>query len=213
MKKSQTQRSGSSQKRASRSSASRATPASRGAGKSKPPAAQRDAIALLEADHVEARTLLEQLSESRESAPARRQTILAKVARALWTHMAIEEDIFYPAFDEAGRSADDEVRGLEAHAEHQSAKDVLEKLERCDPATTEFRALAKVLYDLVDHHAEEEEGEMFPRAKTLLGKERLMELGAELESAKKQRMNGAAARTDAPSSRSRANDAPMLDMH
>jgi hemerythrin-like domain-containing protein len=151
-----------------------------------------DAITLLKKDHAEARKLLKQLSTSRESAAARRAGILRKVAAALWTHMQIEEAIFYPAFDAAGKTSDDEVRGIEAHEEHGAAKTALRKLEKCDPSTTEFRALAKVLYDLVDHHADEEEDEMFPRARKLFGAARLDELGEELARAKKARMNGGA---------------------
>jgi hemerythrin-like domain-containing protein len=150
-----------------------------------------DAITLLKKDHVEARKLLKQLSESRESAGERRRATLTKVAAALWVHMEIEESIFYPAFEVAGKTSDDEVRGIEAREEHGAAKTALRKLERCDPSTTEFRAMAKIVYDLIDHHAEEEEGEMFPRAKKLLGKERLAELGQTLASAKKQLMDGA----------------------
>lgn len=50
-----------------------------------------------------------------------------------------------------------------------------------DLTLSEIVAPAKVLKDLILHHAEEEEKEMFPRATKILGKERLKELGAELE--------------------------------
>jgi hemerythrin-like domain-containing protein len=152
---------------------------------------QVDALTLLKNDHAEARKLLEQLASFRESAIERRLATLAKVADALWTHMRIEETIFYPAFEEAGKTSDDAVRSCEAWEEHASAKDALRKLERCDPSTTHFRALAKVVYDLIDHHAEEEESEMFPRARKLLSRERLVSLGAELEAAKTKPTNGA----------------------
>jgi hypothetical protein len=44
--------------------------------------------------------------------------------------------------------------------------------------------VAKVLKDLVEHHAEEEETEMFPRAKKLMDRDELLRLGAEMASAK-----------------------------
>ena len=145
-----------------------------------------DAIALLEADHVEARALLTQLKESTERAVEKRIKVLAKVAPALWIHMQIEEEIFYPAFEAAKRSSDDEVRGIEARAEHDAAKTALSRLETCDPATTEFRAMAKVVFDLIDHHAGEEEDEMFPRARKLLGADALRALGQQLRAAKEE---------------------------
>ncbi len=145
-----------------------------------------DAIALLEADHAEARALLTQLEQSTERAVEKRTKLLAKVAPALWIHMRIEEEIFYPAFEAAKRSSDDEVRGIEALAEHGAAKTALTRLEACDPATTEFRAMAKVVFDLIDHHAGEEEDEMFPRARKLLGAEALRAIGQQLRAAKEE---------------------------
>ena len=154
--------------------------------KSKPARDEVDAISLLEADHREARELLSALSESTERAVQTRATKLQKLAPALWVHMQIEEEIFYPAFFEARKKNDDEMHFYEARAEHQGAKAALAKLERADPATPRFRALAKVVNDLIDHHATEEEEEMFPRAKELLGKDQLRELGVQLAHRKEE---------------------------
>jgi hemerythrin-like domain-containing protein len=148
----------------------------------------RDATALLQEDHAEARKLLSALVESTERATHTRESTLAKVAPALWVHMQIEEEIFYPAFARLSKNADDEVAVYEAHAEHQGAKAALAKLERADVATPRFRALAKVVNDLIEHHASEEENEMFPRARELLGEERLMDLGAQLSARKEELM-------------------------
>ena len=61
---------------------------------------------------------------------------------------------------------------------------VLPELKSADPASETFAAKAKVLKDLVEHHAEEEETEMFPRARKLLGRGELVRLGEELAQAK-----------------------------
>jgi hemerythrin-like domain-containing protein len=160
----------------------------------------KDAIAVLQEDHAEARSMLKELSESSERAAAKRGKILAEVGPALWVHMQIEEEIFYPAFEAVLKTPDDEVKSFEARAEHRSAKAALTKLESCDPSTTEFRAMAKVVHDLVDHHATEEEEEMFPRVKKLLGKEELTSLGQKLMRAKEQLLeSGSFRRGDAPS--------------
>jgi hemerythrin-like domain-containing protein len=146
----------------------------------------RDAIAILTRDHEEARTLLRELSESPERAAGKRGKILAQVGPALWVHMQIEEEIYYPAFEAAQRTADDEVQSFEARAAHATAKAALTRLESCDLGSTELRAMAKVVHDLIDHHAEEEESEMFPRARKLLGAEELMALGEQLAAKKEQ---------------------------
>ncbi|MBN8609093.1 MAG: hemerythrin domain-containing protein [Deltaproteobacteria bacterium] len=140
-------------------------------------ATPKDAIAMLKVEHAEARDALRELKESTERATAKREKILAKVAPALWVHMQIEEEIFYPAFEEALKTSDDEVKSIEARAEHQSAKAALSALEAADAGSTEFRAYAKVVFDLVDHHASEEEDEMFPRVRKLIGKDELVALG------------------------------------
>ena len=53
------------------------------------------------------------------------------------------------------------------------------------PSSLEFAGRAKVLKELLEHHIEEEEKEMFPKASKLLGKQKLIELGAEMEALKK----------------------------
>jgi len=151
---------------------------------SKKPA--KDALSLLTQEHTEAREALEKLSESTERAVVTRKETLAEVGPALWIHMQIEEDIFYPAFERAMKKHDDEVMSLEARAEHQAAKTALARLEGCELDSTEFRAMAKVVNDLVHHHASEEEKEMFPRARKLMNQEELAELGAQMAAAKEK---------------------------
>ncbi len=140
----------------------------------------KDAIALLEEGHAEARALLKMLSESSERAIQKRERVLAKAGTALWVQMQIEEEIFYAAFEGALSNADDEVRAFEARAEHESAKAALRRLEGCDPGSTQFRAMAKVVYDLLDHHATEDEHETFPRVRRLFSAKELQGLGARM---------------------------------
>ncbi len=162
----------------------------------KTPKKAKDAIALLEAEHTEARAALEKLSESTERAIVTRKETLAEVGPALWIHMQIEEDIFYPAFERAMKKHDDEVMSFEARAEHQAAKAALARLEGCALDSTEFRAMAKVVNDLVDHHASEEEDEMFPRARKLMSKDELLELGQKMQAAKDRLMTSGNYRRD-----------------
>ena len=61
---------------------------------------------------------------------------------------------------------------------------VLPELKGADPGTEVFAAKAKVLKDLVEHHAKEEETEMFPRARKLMNREELVRLGEQLAQAK-----------------------------
>ena len=61
---------------------------------------------------------------------------------------------------------------------------VLPDLVGTDPSSEKFSGRAKVLKELVEHHADEEEKEMFPRARKLLSRDELARLGEQLEARK-----------------------------
>jgi hemerythrin superfamily protein len=145
---------------------------------------EKDAISLLKADHQKVRALLAELTESSERATGKREELLAEIERELKIHTTIEEQIFYPAFRDAAKKADDRRLFFEAVEEHHVVDTVLAELKETDIGSEPFAAKAKVLKDLVEHHAEEEETEMFPRARKLLGREELARLGEELAQVK-----------------------------
>lgn len=70
-----------------------------------------------------------------------------------------------------------------AYEEHALVKNVIEGLERLDPAQEEYEAKLRVLMDLVQHHVDEEEGTMFKIAHKFFTKEELEELGNRLSQA------------------------------
>src|SRR5215475_9110624 len=152
--------------------------------------AEKDAITLLKVDHQKVRALLGELTESSERATTKREELLAEIERELKIHTTIEEQIFYPAFRDAAEKANDWKLYFEAVEEHHVVDTVLSELKSTDLASETFAAKAKVLKDLVEHHAEEEETEMFPRARKLLGREGLVRLGEELASARVSLTNG-----------------------
>ena len=146
-----------------------------------------DAIQLLKADHKEMRALLGELESTTARGIKKRERLIAEISAKLKAHTTIEEEIFYPAFKNAGAKSDDDKMYFEALEEHRAAGDlVLPDLLKTDPASEKFSGRAKVLKELVEHHADEEEKEMFPRAKKLLDKERLVELGRRLEQRKNE---------------------------
>jgi hemerythrin superfamily protein len=146
-----------------------------------------DAISLLTEDHRKVRKLLDDLSKTTNRAAKKRADLLAKIAAELEAHTAIEEEIFYPAFKEAGQKSDDDKMFFEAMEEHRAAGElVLPDLLKTDVGSEQFGGRAKVLKELVEHHADEEEKQMFPRARKLLGKQALKDLRDELEARKKE---------------------------
>jgi len=118
--------------------------------------------------------------------PKKRAELLHKIQVSLKAHTTIEEEIFYPAFKEAGKK-DEAKMYYEALEEHRAAEDlVLPDLLKTEEGSEVFSGRAKVLKELIEHHAEEEEKEMFKDAKALMSKQQLNELGAKMEQRKQE---------------------------
>ncbi len=145
-----------------------------------------DAIRLLKADHVKVRELLTELADTTTRAVKKRTELLGQIRVNLKAHTMIEEEIFYPAFKKAGDKQEAKMY-FEALEEHRAAGDlVLPDLLDTPPDSDQFSGRAKVLKELVEHHVEEEETEMFKDAKKLLSKEQLAELGERMEQRKNE---------------------------
>lgn len=162
-------------------------------------AAQTDAISLLKADHEKVRGLLSQLEKSTEKGAKKREELLSKIAEEVTIHTTIEEEIFYPSYRDAVAKKEDRKLYQEAIEEHHVVDLVMPEIEETDPASEVFAAKAKVLKEIIEHHAEEEEKEMFPRARKVMDAAELRELGQKMEARKAELMGeggGAAGRQE-----------------
>ncbi|MEA2414218.1 MAG: hypothetical protein QOI58_875 [Thermoanaerobaculia bacterium] len=145
-----------------------------------------DAIALLKEDHKKVKGLFADLEKSSMRGGPRAQKLVAQIDKELTIHTTIEEEIFYPAFRDAVRSKDDKKMYFEAKEEHHVVKLVLPEVKEGGMAVEEFAAKCKVLKELVEHHADEEEKEMFPEARKALSRPELQELGDRMAARKKE---------------------------
>jgi hemerythrin superfamily protein len=149
-----------------------------------------NAIELLKADHEKVRGLFEELTNTTSRAEKTRMQLLEKLRLELDVHTTIEEEIFYPAFREAAENAEDKEMIFEALEEHRAASElVLPDLLETEVASEQFGGRAKVLKEMVEHHAEEEEKEMFKRARALMEREQLEELGERMAARKQELMS------------------------
>jgi hemerythrin-like domain-containing protein len=145
-----------------------------------------NAIELLKADHKKVKDILSQLSESTDRASKKRAELVAKLEMEITIHTKLEEEILYPAYKEAG-GKEQEKMYYEAKEEHRTVDSlVLPDLKATETTTPEFAGRAKVVKELLEHHIEEEETEMFPEARKLLGNAKLEELGEQMEAMKAQ---------------------------
>lgn len=146
-----------------------------------------NAIQLLKDDHKKVRGLLADLEATTKRGAKKRSALLEKIATELEVHASIEEEIFYPAFRAAGQKADDEGMYFEALEEHRAAIElVLPDLQRTATDSDQFSGRAKVLKEMIEHHAREEEREMFPRARKLLSAAALLDLGKNMQARKRE---------------------------
>jgi len=133
---------------------------------------------LLKKQHRQVEKLFKQAEKTED--PRERRQIMDAIASALKLHTKIEEEIFYPAVREMRTSKAQEMVE-EAFEEHHVVDLVLAELPEVDPEDERFAAKMTVLSELVEHHVEEEEEEMFPMAEKKLGAERMKELGQRME--------------------------------
>jgi hemerythrin-like domain-containing protein len=150
-----------------------------------------DAFTLLKADHKKVAGILEKLDSTTERGVKTREELFTQLKTELDAHARVEETIFYPALEKA-----DETRDitLEAFEEHRLVKQLLGELETLGKDEEQWTAKFTVLKENVEHHVEEEEGEMFKSARKVLSKEEAETLGTRMEAAKEKELKAAAAR-------------------
>ena len=142
-----------------------------------------NALNLLKQDHKTVADLLEKIDQTTERGVKTREELFTRVKTELDVHAKIEETIFYPALENEEETRD---ITLEAFEEHRLVKQLLSELEGMAKDDEQWTARFTVLKENVEHHVEEEEGEMFPKVRKVLSNEDLETLGARLEEAKKE---------------------------
>ena len=140
-----------------------------------------DALTLLKNDHDKMRKLLTDLESTTERGIKTREELYSTIKGELTIHEVIEEEIFYPAL-KAHPKAKDIV--LEAYEEHHVVDTVMAELEDLPVDDESWGAKAMVMKENVEHHMEEEEGEMFKQARQVFDRAELEELGTRMEDRK-----------------------------
>lgn len=136
-----------------------------------------NAFELLKKDHEKVSTLFKEI----ESASGQSKTeLFAQLKSELDLHANIEETIFYPALENTEEARD---ITLEAYEEHKVVKELLAELEGSAPSE-EWDAKLTVLRENVEHHVEEEEGELFTKARQALSETEIEEIGNQIAAAK-----------------------------
>ena len=149
-----------------------------------------NAFTLLKADHKKVAGILEKIDSTTERGVKTREELFTQLKTELDLHAHIEETILYPALEQA-----DETRDitLEAYEEHRLVKQLLGELDSLGKDEETWTAKFTVLKENIEHHVEEEEGEMFKKARKVLSEKEAEDLGERLEAAKSEPLKSAAA--------------------
>ncbi len=140
-----------------------------------------DAIALLKADHQKVKKLLAELETTTDRGVKTRTELFATIKGELTVHEIIEEEIFYPELKSHPKARDIVLEGFE---EHHVVDVLMNELERMDVTDERWGAKAIVMKENIEHHIEEEEGEMFVKAHQVFDRAELLDLGERMAARK-----------------------------
>lgn len=121
----------------------------------------QEATALLRADHKVVDGLFKEFESSKSSTA--KKSIAQQICNELTVHAQIEEEIFYPAVKLALK---DQELIPEATVEHGTLKNLIGEIQDAGNVDEIWMAKVKVLGEYVKHHVQEEQDEMFPKAKS-----------------------------------------------
>ncbi len=125
---------------------------------------------MLKKDHEQVKGILEQIEQTTERAQQSREKLLEQFKTAITPHMMGEEKYFYPLLKQDKETTE---MALEAFEEHRVAKVQLQEIERTSFDDKYWKPKVTVLKDLLEHHIEVEEDEIFDKAEDILDKQQL----------------------------------------
>jgi hemerythrin superfamily protein len=144
-----------------------------------------DAMSLLKDDHRKVKKLLAELESTTERGVKTREELFTKVKQELVVHEAIEEEIFYPALKEHPKTKE---IALEGYEEHHVVDTVMAEIEGVAYDDEKWGAKFTVMKENLEHHIEEEEGEMFKQARQVFDQDELAQLGESMKARKEDLM-------------------------
>ena len=144
-----------------------------------------NAITLLKNDHDKVKGIMSELEPTTERAEKTRTELFAKLKMELTVHEIIEEEIFYPTLKQHPKAKEIVLEGYE---EHNVVDTLMGELEALPVTDETWGAKASVMIENIEHHIEEEEGEMFQKARQVFDRQELEDLGKAMETRKAEAM-------------------------
>lgn len=147
---------------------------------------QTGIFSTLAEEHGKVSSLMNQLIEA-EATERRRH--FAEIRKELLAHAKAEEEQFYSALLRHTETRDEAQHAIE---EHNQIERTLDDLSRRDATTEAWLEEFRTLRHRVEHHAKEEETELFPLADDALTKSEAKEMDRGFAKAKQRQMRAGA---------------------
>ncbi len=146
-----------------------------------------DVFKLLKQDHKEVQQLFKKIEDSSDSAIKTRAKTYKELAKELTVHARLEERIVYPRLRQIEDLEETVKEGIE---EHHVVEQLMEEIAQMPADDEQWMAKVTVLKEMVEHHVEEEEKELFPKAAKKLEKDEIEELAQTITDEKKDMLRG-----------------------
>ncbi len=139
----------------------------------------------LEQDHDRQRDLAARLVETSGDSEERRQ-LWSEFKAEAEAHANAEEQTFYAALIE---DPDTQEKARHSVSEHKTASDHIEKLSELDMSSGAWLQTFQTLKEELEHHVEEEENEVFPKARTVISDDEAARMADDFETRKSEELN------------------------
>jgi hemerythrin-like domain-containing protein len=150
-----------------------------------------NAIQLLKNEHEMAKKMFAQI---KAVGPEQRAQLWAKLEPELKVHEQMEEAALYGPVAEEGGSKDQTLGEWEEH-HHQEvteAEALIGEISRLDPTSGQWMGRVDALRQTLEHHIQEEEGDIWPRIERMWDQSKLEQAGQQMERLKRETMPRAA---------------------
>ena len=140
-----------------------------------------NALDLLEDDHKKVKKLLEDADSTTERGVKTRAELFGRIRKEMKVHETIEEEILYPALKEHPKAKEVVLEGYE---EHHVVDEIMGELGATDFDDERWGAKLSVMKENIEHHIEEEEEDMFKKARQIFDADELEQMGERMKERK-----------------------------
>jgi len=150
-----------------------------------------NAIQLLKSDHETAKQMFGKIQTARAE---QRGELWAKLKPELKVHEQMEEEALYGPVAREVESRDQTLKDWHEHHQEEvtELESLIEDIGEFDPTSDQWMERIEELQETLEHHIQEEEGDIWPRIQKAWDQSKLEKAGQQIESLKREKQSRAA---------------------